>query len=88
MRPLAEATPAGHDLDHLGFDGEVRDGMVSINTFAWRWFARLRTKPLPSSAVMIAMVVTVVATADVAKGALVGVLLSRRTVRPLLRLRH
>ena len=50
--------------------------MVSINTFSWRSFARLRTNPLPSSAVMIATVVTVVATADLAKGVLVGVLLS------------
>jgi SulP family sulfate permease len=50
--------------------------MVSINTFSWRSIARLRTHPLPSSAVMLATVVTVVATADLAKGVLVGVLLS------------
>jgi sulfate permease, SulP family len=50
--------------------------MVSINTFSWGSLARLRTNPLPSSGVMIATVVTVVATADLAKGVLVGVLLS------------
>jgi hypothetical protein len=31
MRPLAGATPAGHGLDHLGFDGEVRDGMLVVH---------------------------------------------------------
>ncbi|HEY0181378.1 MAG TPA: SulP family inorganic anion transporter [Rhodopila sp.] len=50
--------------------------MVSINTFSWRSIARLRTNPLPSSVVMLATVGTVVATADLAKGVLVGVLLS------------
>ena len=50
--------------------------MVSINTFSWRSIARLRSNPLPSSVVMLATVGTVVATADLAKGVLVGVLLS------------
>ncbi|MBS7695857.1 MULTISPECIES: SulP family inorganic anion transporter [unclassified Chelatococcus] len=50
--------------------------MVSINTFSWRSLARLRANPLPSSAVMLATVATVVATHDLAKGVLVGVLLS------------
>jgi SulP family sulfate permease len=50
--------------------------MVSLNTFSWRSLARLRTNPLPSSVVMLATVATVVATADLAKGVLVGVLLS------------
>ncbi len=50
--------------------------MVSINTFSWGSLARLRTNPLPSSVVMLATVATVVATADLAKGVLVGVLLS------------
>lgn len=50
--------------------------MVSINTFSWGSLKRLRTNPWPSSAVMLATVVTVVATADLAKGVLVGVLLS------------
>ena len=50
--------------------------MVSINTFSWSSVARLRTNPLPSSIVMLATVGTVVATADLAKGVLVGVLLS------------
>jgi SulP family sulfate permease len=50
--------------------------MVSVNTFSWRSLLRLRSNPLPSSAVMLATVVTTVATADLAKGVLVGVLLS------------
>ncbi|MDX7953354.1 SulP family inorganic anion transporter [Lichenihabitans sp. Uapishka_5] len=50
--------------------------MVSINTFAWRSLAQLRSNPLPSSVVMLATVGTVVATADLARGVLVGVLLS------------
>ncbi len=50
--------------------------MVSINTFSWRSILKLRTNPLPSSAVMLATVLTVVATADLAKGVLVGVLMS------------
>ncbi|MBL6453981.1 SulP family inorganic anion transporter [Belnapia sp. T6] len=50
--------------------------MVSVNTFSWDSIARLRSNPLPSSVVMLATVATVVATADLAKGVLVGVLLS------------
>ena len=50
--------------------------MVSINTFSWGSLKRLRTNPLPSSIVMVATVVTVVVTSDLAKGVLVGVLLS------------
>ncbi|KGM31493.1 sulfate transporter [Inquilinus limosus MP06] len=50
--------------------------MVSINTFSWRSLARLRRNPVPSSVVMLATVVTVVATSDLAIGVLVGVLLS------------
>ncbi|MDP4022117.1 SulP family inorganic anion transporter [Methylobacterium sp. NEAU 140] len=50
--------------------------MVSVNTFSWRSLARLRTNPLPSSAVMLATVAVVVATRDLAIGVLVGVLLS------------
>ena len=50
--------------------------MVSINTFSWGSIARLRTNPAPSSIVMLATVATVIATADLAKGVLVGVLLS------------
>ncbi|MEE7490310.1 SulP family inorganic anion transporter [Methylobacterium oryzae] len=50
--------------------------MVSINTFSWRSLLRLRTNPLPSSAVMLATVLVVVATKDLAIGVLVGVLLS------------
>ncbi len=50
--------------------------MVSIGTFSWRSILDLRTNPLPSSIVMLATVTTVVATHDLAKGVLVGVLLS------------
>jgi sulfate permease, SulP family len=50
--------------------------MVSIGTFSWASVTGLRTLPASSSAVMIATVVVVVATHDLAKGVLVGVLLS------------
>jgi len=50
--------------------------MVSIGTFSWRSIVDLRRHPLPSSFVMLATVVTVVATHDLAKGVIVGVLLS------------
>ncbi|MDR6102174.1 SulP family sulfate permease [Agrobacterium larrymoorei] len=50
--------------------------MVSIGTFSWRSILELRRNPLSSSVVMLATVVTVVATHDLAKGVIVGVLLS------------
>ena len=50
--------------------------MVSIGTFSWRSIRDLRYNPLSSSVVMVATVLTVVATHDLAKGVLVGVLLS------------
>jgi len=50
--------------------------MVSINTFNWRSVVRLRSNPWQSSVVMLATVATVFATHDLAKGVLVGVLLS------------
>ena len=50
--------------------------MVSIDTFAWRSIPQLRSNALSSSIVMLATVVTVVATADLARGVLVGVVLS------------
>jgi sulfate permease, SulP family len=50
--------------------------MVSIGTFSWRSILELRRNPLPSSIVMLATVVTVVTTHDLAKGVIVGVLLS------------
>ena len=50
--------------------------MVSIGTFSWRSITDLKHNPLPSSAVMLATVVTVVATHDLAKGVIVGVMLS------------
>ncbi|MFD0936237.1 SulP family inorganic anion transporter [Methylobacterium trifolii] len=50
--------------------------MVSINTFSWRSLMQLRTNPPASSGVMLATVVVVVATGNLAIGVLVGVLLS------------
>ncbi|WP_035960124.1 SulP family inorganic anion transporter [Caballeronia grimmiae] len=50
--------------------------MVSISTFSWRSVANLRTHPKSSSAVMLATVVVVVATGNLAMGVFVGVLLS------------
>lgn len=46
--------------------------MVSIGTFSWRSVLDLRRNPLPSSVVMIATVVTVITTHDLAKGVIVG----------------
>jgi len=50
--------------------------MVSIGTFSWSSIKALRTHPHSSSIVMIATVVTVVYTHNLAIGVLVGVLLS------------
>lgn len=50
--------------------------MVSIGTFSWQSLKNLRKHPPSSSIVMLATVVVVVATHDLAKGVLVGVLLS------------
>ena len=50
--------------------------MVSVSTFDWSSLRNLRTHPWTSSVVMLATVATVVATRDLAKGVLVGVLLS------------
>ncbi|MDR5740381.1 SulP family inorganic anion transporter [Caballeronia sp. LZ016] len=50
--------------------------MVSISTFSWRSIANLRTHPKSSSVVMLATVVVVVATGNLAMGVFVGVLLS------------
>ncbi|WP_265571329.1 SulP family inorganic anion transporter [Sphingomicrobium nitratireducens] len=50
--------------------------MVSIGTFSWSSIRDLRRHPWHSSVVMLATVVTVVATHDLAKGVLAGVLLS------------
>ncbi len=50
--------------------------MVSIGTFSWVSIANLRTHPRSSSAVMLATVITVVATHNLALGVLAGVLLS------------
>jgi sulfate permease, SulP family len=50
--------------------------MVSIGTFNWRSLANLRHHPKTSSLVMISTVVVTVATHDLAKGVLTGVLIS------------
>ena len=50
--------------------------MVSIGTFNWGSITNLREHPRSSSVVMIATVVVTVATHDLAKGVLTGVLLS------------
>ncbi|MCR9256764.1 MAG: SulP family inorganic anion transporter [Alphaproteobacteria bacterium] len=50
--------------------------MVSIGTFSWQSLKDLRVHPRSSSMVMLATVVTVVATHNLAIGVLVGVLLS------------
>jgi SulP family sulfate permease len=50
--------------------------MVSIGTFSWNSIKNLKTHPWHSSAVMLATVVVVVWTHDLAQGVLAGVLLS------------
>jgi SulP family sulfate permease len=50
--------------------------MVSIGTFSWRSILELRTNPKASSFVMLATVATVLATQDLSKGVIVGVILS------------
>jgi SulP family sulfate permease len=50
--------------------------MVSLNTFQWRSARMLLTHPKSSSFVMLGTVVVVVATHDLAKGVLFGVILS------------
>ncbi|MBT3070741.1 SulP family inorganic anion transporter [Rhodomicrobium sp. Az07] len=50
--------------------------MVSIGTFSWSSIKNLRTHPWQSSVVMVATVVVVVWTHDLAQGVVVGVLLS------------
>jgi len=50
--------------------------MVSIGTFSWASIRNLRQHPATSSMVMLATVIVVVITHDLARGVLVGVLLS------------
>ena len=50
--------------------------MVSVGTFSWSSLGKLRDHPLSSSVVMVATVIGVVATHNLAIGVLVGVLLS------------
>jgi SulP family sulfate permease len=50
--------------------------MVSVGTFDWRSVWKLRTTPPQSSIVMVATTVTVIATHDLSKGVVLGVLLS------------
>lgn len=50
--------------------------MVSIGTFSWRSIRDIRSHPWQSSVVMVATVVVVVGTHDLAQGVLAGVVLS------------
>ena len=50
--------------------------MVSVGTFDWGSLLKLRSTPLQSSIVMVATTVTVVATHDLSKGVMLGVVLS------------
>lgn len=50
--------------------------MVAINTFSWKSIVDLKRHPGTSSIVMLATVATVLATHDLSKGVIVGVLLS------------
>jgi SulP family sulfate permease len=50
--------------------------MVSINTFDWKSVLNIRATPLQSSIVMVATTGAVVATHDLSKGVVLGVLLS------------
>ena len=50
--------------------------MVSIGTFHWKSFAELRTHPKSANLIMIGTVVVTVATHDLAKGVLTGVVLT------------
>ncbi len=50
--------------------------MVSVGTFDWGSVMKLRSTPVQSSIVMVATTVTVVATHDLSKGVMLGVVLS------------
>ena len=50
--------------------------MVSVGTFDWKSITGLRSVPLQSSVVMLATTLTVVATHDLSKGVVLGVVLS------------
>jgi SulP family sulfate permease len=50
--------------------------MVSIGTFQWRSFADMRTHPKSATIIMLGTVVVTVATHDLAKGVLTGVLIT------------
>ena len=50
--------------------------MVSVNTFDWGSIVRIRSIPAQSSIVMLATTATVVATHDLSKGVVLGVVLS------------
>jgi SulP family sulfate permease len=50
--------------------------MVAINTFSWKSVIHIHKVPWDSSMVMVATVITVVATGDLSKGVIAGVLLS------------
>lgn len=66
--------------------------MVSIGTFHWKSFAELKTHPKSANLIMIGTVIVTVATHDLAKGVLTGVLLTAlsftRRVSSMLEVNH
>src|SRR5690606_7056412 len=50
--------------------------MVSIGTFHWKSFRELKTHPKTANLIMLGTVIVTVATGDLAKGVLTGVLLT------------
>lgn len=66
--------------------------MVSIGTFHWKSFREFRTHPKTANVIMLGTVVVTVATGDLAKGVLTGVLLTAlsftRRVSAMLHVEH
>ncbi|MBO1074413.1 SulP family inorganic anion transporter [Roseomonas marmotae] len=74
---LLLVVPLGNVVAHIPMAALVAVMiMVSINTFQWSSLKTLVTHPRSSSVVMVATVLVVVLTHDLARGVLVGVLLS------------
>lgn len=66
--------------------------MVSIGTFHWKSFIELKTHPKTANLIMLGTVIVTVATGDLAKGVLTGVLLTAlsftRRVSAMLHVEH
>src|SRR5690554_2342438 len=66
--------------------------MVSIGTFHWKSFIELKTHPKTANLIMLGTVIVTVATGDLAKGVLTGVLLTAlsftRRVSAVLNVEH